>query len=97
MRNKKILYAVFLTLMLFMLAFQSFSTGSPPPPADDSSIRIQATPLPPDEGFTPGAPPLSLTIITACMCLAFLGVISVIVLGIFVRRENQSMDGNSSK
>ena len=97
MHNKRIFYTLFLLLMLFTLAFQSLPGSPAGPSADAPKLEPQSTPVPLDEQFTPGAPPLSLTIILACMCLAFLGVIGVIILGIFVRRENTNVDSESPK
>lgn len=97
MQNKRIIFVLFLLLAISTLAFQGVS-GSPSLPSSDApGIKVQATPDPIDEQFTPGAPPLSLTVTLACMCLAFLGVLGVIVLGIFVRRGNMDMESDSPK
>lgn len=96
MRNKRFLFILVLLLAFSTLAFQAVG-GSSLPSTVASNVEAQSTTVPLDEQFTPGAPPLSLTIILACMCLAFLGVIGVIILGIFVRRGNTDMESDSPK
>jgi hypothetical protein len=50
---------------------------------------LEATPTPVPAGPPAGGPPLSLTLILACTCLALLLVVGILVLGFIVGAQNR--------
>jgi len=99
MQIKRVFPFLFLLLLISALSFQAVLAITPD--SSNTSIKfVQSTPEPSQPIGQPshGTPPLSLTLFLGCLCVILFLIVGVIVLGIFVRRDNgKTMKKDSAK